>query len=135
MALVPLMEYLDPLGAHLVGYEPCNCVCVHVMHVCTENDCEMGEGEYTISGKGAGGTASHVGDLRLGSDAKCRFPLGQRRSMQCWRRRWSFPSLTVHPVDRTRDVGGVWLAANLVTRVCGPHPLYIMQCDRGSPTS
>jgi hypothetical protein len=34
---------------------------------------ERGEGReerYTVSGRGAAGTASHVGDLREGSDAK-----------------------------------------------------------------
>jgi hypothetical protein len=65
----------------------------------------MGKREYTISGRGAAGTPSHVGELRLGSDVKCRSALGQRRLMQ-WRRRQSFPSLIAHPIDRTRDVGG-----------------------------
>jgi hypothetical protein len=31
----------------------------------------MRETECTISGRGAARTASHVGDLRLGSDVKC----------------------------------------------------------------
>jgi hypothetical protein len=35
------------------------------------------------------------------------------------------------PVDRTREcMWGVWLAANLVTRACGPHLLFIALCDR-----
>jgi hypothetical protein len=65
----------------------------------------MGEGEYTISDRGAAGTASHVGGLRLGSDTKCRSALGQQRSMER-RQRQSFLFLVALPVDRTRDVGG-----------------------------
>jgi hypothetical protein len=41
----------------------------------------MGEGEYTISDRGAAGTASHVGGLRLGSDTKCRSTLGQQATV------------------------------------------------------
>jgi hypothetical protein len=33
-----MMYYEDPLGAHIVGYELCNCVCVHEIHVCTERE-------------------------------------------------------------------------------------------------
>jgi hypothetical protein len=104
----------------------------HVMH--EQQRERRGEG-CTVSGRGAAGTASHVGDLHKGSDAKCRSAHGQRR-LGKRRRRRRFPSLLRVPVDRVGNVGGgVWLAANLVPRASGPQLLYIAQCDRGPPTS
>jgi hypothetical protein len=41
------------------------------------------------------------------------------------------PVTVALPVDQTRECRwGVWLAANLMTRACGPHLLFIAQCDR-----
>jgi hypothetical protein len=70
---------------------------------------------------------------------------GQRREVQICTRAATveevaaaaeLPVTDALPIDRTRECrwGGVWLAANLATRACGPHLLYIVQCDRGPPT-
>jgi hypothetical protein len=47
-----------------------DCDCVYVQSNACEYK-EMGEERCTVSGRGVAGSASHVGDLRLGSDAKC----------------------------------------------------------------
>jgi hypothetical protein len=47
-----------------------DCDCVYVQSNACEYK-EMVEERCTVSGRGAAGSASHVGDLRLGSDAKC----------------------------------------------------------------
>jgi hypothetical protein len=87
--MVLLIEYTDHLGANLAG---CGTVTVCVYEDVMHEGTERGEGRYTVSGRGAAGTASHVGDLREGSDMKSRSALGQRRSRK-WRRRRSFLSL------------------------------------------
>jgi len=44
-----------------------------------------------------------------------------------------FPSLAAHPLDRIRDFGGELGSGEPRTQSHRPPPLFIAQCDRGSP--
>jgi hypothetical protein len=57
---------------------------------------------------------------------------GQRREVQVCARAATVEAVAAAAELPVRECrwGDVWLAANLVSRACGPHLLYIAQCDR-----